>query len=163
MGKLPGGQGGRDRVTQTTSASWQKCSTGLRFQWTPRIGPLKRFGHGLIEVVDEIKDLLFQVIYGGETGAFEQASRQDTKPDLDLIEPRSMLGGIDESDAMRRIGQECGSGRLRLEDARAPLFPQVLVQVTHVNHQRHQRFGLMGVEVIHDEDPGALQIAGHGV
>ena len=74
-----------------------------------------------------------------------------------------MLGRIDESDAMGRIGQESGSRRLRPEDARAPLFPQVLVQFTQVSDLGHQRFGLMGVEVIDDEDPGALQIGGHGV
>ena len=54
-----------------TSASWQKYPISLCDQWPSCIGPFKGFGHGLIEVVDEIKDPLFQVFDGGETGAFE--------------------------------------------------------------------------------------------
>ncbi len=68
------------------------------------IGPLKRLGHSSIEVLDEVDQCLMQLLDGAETGAFERAPNQDAKPDLDLIEPGGMLGGIDKADAMVRIG-----------------------------------------------------------
>ena len=54
---------------------------------------------------------------GSETGALEQASHQDTKPTLDLIEPRSMFWDVDKANPMVGVGQESGAGFHRLEDA----------------------------------------------
>src|SRR5919109_2335408 len=68
------------------------------------IGPLKRLRHSSIEVLDEVDQRLMQLLDGVETGTFEQAPNQDAKPDLNLIEPGGMLGGIDKADPMARIG-----------------------------------------------------------
>jgi hypothetical protein len=43
-----------------------------------------------VEVFDEVDQRLMQLLDGVETGAFEQAPNQDTKPNLDLIEPGGM-------------------------------------------------------------------------
>src|SRR5436309_4978774 len=68
------------------------------------IGPLERLRHSSVKVLDEVDQRLMQLLDGVETGAFEQASNQDAKPNLDLIEPGGMLGGIDKADPVVRIG-----------------------------------------------------------
>src|SRR5947208_14536845 len=68
------------------------------------IGPLERLRHSSVEVLDEVDQRLMQLLDGVETGAFEQAPNQDAKPNLDLIEPGGMLGGIDKADPVVRIG-----------------------------------------------------------
>ncbi len=88
--------------TTTPAHKFVYTSNGQRFA---RIGPLKRFRHGGVEIVDKVHQCLVQVLGGLETGAFEQAPDQDTKPNLDLIEPGAMLGGIYEADPMTGIGE----------------------------------------------------------
>src|SRR5207248_8385702 len=68
------------------------------------IGPLERLRHSSVEVLDEVDQRLMQLLDGVETGAFEQAPNQDAKPNLNLIEPGGMLGGIDKADPVVRIG-----------------------------------------------------------
>src|SRR5436305_11106135 len=68
------------------------------------IGPLERLRHSSVEVLDEVDQCLMQLLDGVETGAFEQAPNRDAKPNLDLIEPGGMLGGIDKADPVVRIG-----------------------------------------------------------
>ena len=79
-----------------------KLLLSLRDQRPAGVGPLERLGHGPIEVVDEIQDPLFQVVHRSKTSPFEQAPHQDTKPQLDLIQPGSMLGGVDKANRMVR-------------------------------------------------------------
>lgn len=68
------------------------------------ISPFERFGHGLVEVVDEGQDFSFQVLDGSEVSAFEQFPNQDTEPDFDLIHPGSMFGRVVKDDSMGRVG-----------------------------------------------------------
>ena len=50
------------------------------------------FGHGFVEVVDEIADLSGQVALGLEVAATDELTHQDGEPDFDLVEPRSVFG-----------------------------------------------------------------------
>jgi hypothetical protein len=61
---------------------------------------------------------------------------------------------------MRWVGSERKAARVFIE-ARWPLLrvlPQFLLDATQLGHQANQRFGLMGVELIGDEDPARLRI-----
>ena len=46
------------------------------------VGPFERFRHRLIEILDECKDLRFQIFYGAEITSFEQFTNQDAEPDF---------------------------------------------------------------------------------
>jgi hypothetical protein len=91
-------------VARHTSTPAEKFVYTSSRQWLACIGPLKRLRHSSIEVVDEVDQRLMQLLDGVETGTFEQAPNQDTKPNLDLIEPGGMLGGIDKADAVVWVG-----------------------------------------------------------
>ena len=70
------------------------------------IGPFERFSHGEIVVVNKSQDFGFQLLPGGERAALEQFADQNGKPNLNLVEPRSVFGGVMENDAVLRIGQK---------------------------------------------------------
>ena len=61
---------------------------------------------------------------------------------------------------MRRIGEKGGSGRCKAQDAGASLGAQILLQVAEVIHQADQRLGVVGVEVVEDENPLAVGLVG---
>jgi len=65
--------------------SWRKFITGLSCQGTPDIGPLERFGHGLVEIVNKGQNMLAEFLHGCTTGPFEEAPHQDAEPDFHLI------------------------------------------------------------------------------
>ena len=59
---------------------------------------------------------------------------------------------------------ELFAGILGREDARAPLFAQFFgrdVELIMVNHEAHQRFGLMRVEVIENNNMGVVRMEIH--
>src|SRR5687768_9598349 len=91
-------------VARHTSTPAEKFVYTSSRQRLACIGPLERLRHSSIEVLDEVDQCLTQLLDGVETGAFEQAPNQDTKPNLDLIEPGGMLRGIDKADPVARIG-----------------------------------------------------------
>ena len=48
------------------------------------VGPLERFGHGAVEVVDKGQHhLSAQIIDGAEVAAPQELANQDAEPDLD--------------------------------------------------------------------------------
>ncbi len=56
------------------------------------VGPLERFG-GLVVGLDEREHLLGEVGLAGEDAVLEQSAVEDREEDLDLVEPRGVLGG----------------------------------------------------------------------
>src|SRR3954465_12404305 len=86
-------------------------------RWTRLYGvePADGLGHRPVEVVDERQDPRLEILDRAEAGAAEQLSHQDAEPDLDLVEPRGVLGGVDEPDPVARVGQEGRPARLRLQ------------------------------------------------
>ena len=65
----------------------------------------------------------------GEGTTFEQLAHQDAQPDLNLVEPRTMLGRIVKDDAMGWVTQEGGPGLEVFQHPRFALDAQIDVQV----------------------------------
>src|SRR5439155_9891788 len=64
---------------------------------------------------------------------------------------------------MARVGEKGGPGLHRGQMATFALDPQILLNATLRGYQAHQRFGLMGVELIGDKDPSGLWIGLDGL
>jgi hypothetical protein len=116
------------------STARRKFNSGLSCQRTSHVGPLERFGHGFVEILHKGSQALAELRHRGETGPFEQAPHEDTAPDVHLLQPGRMLGGIHQANAMRRILPACGSGGPGLSDARFPVDAQLRVNPTRVRH-----------------------------
>ena len=84
-----------------------------------------------------------QFLHRPTTESGQQATDQNAKPDLNLIEPRTVLGGRHETDAMARIGEKSGTGAHTGEMAAFAFDAQLLLDVTLPRHQTDQGFGLM--------------------
>ena len=107
-------------------------------QWSSGIGPSKGLAENIVEIVDEIQDLHFQIVNRDEAGAFEQSPREDGEPDLDLVKPRAMSWRIDEANPVLSVSQECASRRARLQDPTLALDAKVLLEATAFGNQLHQ-------------------------
>ena len=81
-----------------------------------------------------------QVLHRRKARTLEQTSHQDTEPNLDLIEPRGVLGRIHHTNPMRLICQKGRSRCHRLQNAALALDTQVDVKRTTLRNQAHQRF-----------------------
>src|ERR1019366_2433658 len=97
-----------------------------RGQQLSHLGPLEWLCPGPVEVVDESFDPLLEILLRGETPAPQQFARQDREPDLDLIEPRRVLGGEMETDPVGLRPQERLPRDHRLQDASLALFTEGL-------------------------------------
>ena len=64
---------------------------------------------------------------------------------------------------MADVGEKGGTGAHAGEMAAFAFDTQVLLDATLLSEQAHQRFGLMGVELIGDKDPSRLGIALDGL
>ncbi len=64
---------------------------------------------------------------------------------------------------MADVGEKGGTGAHTGEMAAFAFDTQVLLDATLLSDQAHQRFGLMGVELISDKDPGGLGIGVDGL
>lgn len=69
-------------------------------------GPAERLRHGSIEVGDEALDPLPETLFGGEVATADKLANQDGEPNLDLIDPRGMLGREVERDPVTGIAQK---------------------------------------------------------
>ena len=76
----------------------------------------------LVIVGDIALDLLLQILDGGKVPSVEDVLAEDAEPDFDRVEPATVLGRIDEADAMSRITQISLSGLHALEDAPFSFF-----------------------------------------
>src|SRR5688500_13377264 len=84
----------------------------------------------------------------------EQLAGQDREPDLDLVQPGAVLGGVVEDDPMGGIAEEGGAGLARGQDAGLALDAQLeIAQARQLGHPADQRLGAVGVEVVGDDVP----------
>ncbi len=74
-----------------------------------------------------------------------------------------MFRCVDHAKAMARVGEKGGPGLHRGQMATFALDPEILLDATLRSDQAHQRFGLMGVELVGDKDPSCLGIALDGL
>src|SRR3954451_24588924 len=82
---------------------------------------------------------------GGEVAAAEQLADQDRKPDLDLVDPRGVLGREVEGDPMIGVTQERLACRHRLENAGFSLLAEVMFDATEFCDQAGHAFSDMWV------------------
>src|SRR3954471_11446188 len=95
------------RCTSTPRRKTEPLSgTGSCHQRLAFHGPAERLGHGGVEVGDEAFDPLLKMLLGGEAAATEKLADQDRKPNLDLVDPRGMLGREVKDDPVIGIAQE---------------------------------------------------------
>jgi hypothetical protein len=74
-----------------------------------------------------------------------------------------MPWGVDEANAMAGIGEK---GCARAHEGLVTTFAfhaQVFLYITLRSYQTHQRFRLMGVQLIRDKDPGGVRISLEGL
>ena len=69
-----------------------------------------------------------------------------------------MLGGVDKTKAVARVGEKGGTRLHRGEVTAFAFDAQLLLDATLLSYQAHQGLRLMGIEVIADEDPSGLGI-----
>ena len=89
-----------------------RCSFGSSGERFGFHCPSEWLGHGSVEVVDELFDLVAEVVLAGEIAAANEFSDEDREPDLDLVEPRGMSRCEVEGEALLGLGQEGGAGGL---------------------------------------------------
>jgi hypothetical protein len=116
-----------------------------------------------IVVGNKSQDALAQVHEGGPTGASEQAANQDREPDLNLVQPGTVPGSVDKANAMGRIREKGGSRLHRGQMTAFALDTEILLNATQLGYQTDQRFGLMRVELIGNEDPARMRIGLNGL
>jgi hypothetical protein len=74
-----------------------------------------------------------------------------------------MPWGVDEANAMAGIGEK-GCARAHAGEVTTFAFhAQVFLSITLRSDQTHQRFRLMGVQLIRDKDPGGVRISLEGL
>ena len=111
-----------------------------------------------IVVGNKSQDTLAQLRDGEPTGTSEQATNQDGEPDLNLVQPGTVPGCVDEANAMCRVREKSGSRLHRGQMAAFALDAEILLNATQLGYQADQRFGLMCVELVGYQDPARLWI-----
>ena len=98
------------------------------------IGPAERLTEDVVEVVNEIEHASLEILERGKACALEQSSREDGEPDLDLVEPRAVSWGIDETDSVRRVLQKLAARSLRLKDPDLAFDAECFFDATAFSH-----------------------------
>lgn len=74
-----------------------------------------------------------------------------------------MFGGVHEANAMARVGEKGGTRAHAGKMATFAFDAQAFLDAAALGHQAYQGFGLMGVELIGDNDPRRLGIGLDGL
>lgn len=111
-----------------------------------------------IGVGNEGQNALAQVCDGKPTGTCQHAAHQNAEPDFNLVQPGAVPGRVDEANAMGRVREKGGPRLHRGQMTAFALDAEILLNATQLGHQADQRFGLMRVELVGNEDPARLRI-----
>src|SRR3954451_7051450 len=74
-----------------------------------RVRPLEWLWEHLVEVLDERQQFRAEFIHRRETAATDDLAHNHPEHDLDLIEPRTVLGRVHEADAAWRRPRPCST------------------------------------------------------
>jgi len=74
--------------------------TAFLLEWFAVVGPIERVSHCGVVISNELPDPRLQIGNRFEASTTQTFALNDAKDDLDLIEPRTVLGQVDEADAM---------------------------------------------------------------
>ena len=102
------------------------------------IGPPEGLGHRAIEILDKSQHFRLEISYRRKSSTLEQLTRQNTEPNLDLVEPGGMLGRIDKANTMIGVLQERLARLHRLEYAGLAFDTQVHRDLTFGSNPAHQ-------------------------
>ena len=91
---------------------WAILGAGRFLQRLAGVCPVKGMGHRAVVIVQELAEFLLQVGYGCEVAPPHDFPQDDSKHRLNLIQPRAVLGQVNEPDGMGRIAQEIATRRL---------------------------------------------------
>src|SRR5258706_9806774 len=92
-----------------TSTASQKLPRSLGTSRRPFVSPVKRAMRSAIVVGNKGQDALTQLLHGDPTGTCQQAAYQNAEPDLNLVEPGTVFGSVDQAKAMARVGEKGGT------------------------------------------------------
>src|SRR5258708_8401936 len=148
--------------TDASTAS-QKFRRSLETGRRPLVGPVKSAVGGVVVVGNKGQDAGAQLLHGEATESGKQATDEDAEPDLNLVEPGTVSGSIHEANAMSRVGEKGGARAHAGEMTTFAFDAQVFLYFTLRSYQTHQRFRLMGVQLISDKDPGGVRISLEGL
>jgi hypothetical protein len=126
-----------DKQAEEASTPRRKTFDSLSGQRLALVGPLERFGHRAIVVVDEGQNLRLQVLYAGEGTALEDLAHQDREPDFDLVHSGTVFGGVMEHHLVGRVTQESRPAFHGLKDAALAFDAQVLFDPGQFSHPAH--------------------------
>ena len=105
-----------------------------RLERPASIGPAERLFEEVIEIVNKIEHPSLKIIERGKACAFEKSSGEDGEPNLDLIEPRAVSWGIDETNSVRRVLQKLAARSLRLKDPDLAFDAECFFDATAFSH-----------------------------
>lgn len=107
----------------------QRCSS---------IDPLVGLRHGSVEIVYEAFDLRAQVMLGQKAASFEHLAHQYPEPDFNLIEPRTMLGRVNEPDSVAWVRKKVSPAYDVAENPMIALLSKVAFVVDVFGHEPHE-------------------------
>jgi len=112
----------------------------------------------VVVVGNKGQDAGAQLLHGEATESGKQATNEDREPDLNLVEPGTVSGRVDEANAMAGGGEKGRTGAHAGKMATFAFHAELLLDVTLRSDQTHQRFRLMSIELISDKDPTGVRI-----
>src|SRR5215472_6818772 len=122
-------------------------------EWLSLVGPLEWLGHGAIEVVDEGEHLVLQIFDRAEVAAPQELAHQDAQPDLDLVQPRRVLGCVVEHDGVAGVAQKRRARGSRPKHYTHVLDAKICSAACALSDVAHQARRAMDIEVIDHEMP----------
>jgi len=124
----------------------------------PFVSPVKSSVGRAIVVRNEGQDADAQLLHGEATESGKQATNEDREPNLNLVEPGTVSGSVDEANTMAKVGEKGRTGAHAGKMAAFAFDAQILLDATLRSDQTHQGFGLMSIELIGDKDPAGVRI-----
>lgn len=133
----------------------------FRAQRLACVGPAKRLGQDGVEVLDEVREALLERLQRIKGASFERSTREDAEPDLHLIQPGCMTRCVNKADSVSRCFEERLAGLHASENTAFTLHSEVIIDAASLRHEPDEPLGLVGVELVCDEDPCRIGIEIH--
>ena len=102
-----------------------------------------------VVVIDELSDLVVQIVHRAKRSKASYLRTQHSEPDLNLIEPRTVLGQEVKMNSVKWVTQERLPRCLILENSVASFFAQFrLVNFALLGNVSHAGFAVVSVQVV---------------
>src|SRR5258708_5532755 len=141
-----------------TSTASRKFRRSLETSRRPFVGSVKSSVGCVVVVGNKGQDAGAQLLHGEATESGKQATNENREPNLNLVEPGTGSGRVDEANAMAGVGEKGRTGAHAGKMATFAFHAELLLDATLRSDQTHQRFRLMSIELISDKDPTGVRI-----